>query len=264
MADMTWPEIERAAAGGAVVLLPTGIIEEHGPHLGLAVDTYIPYLISVMVRSRLEARGITGLVAPPYYWGISPGTAAFPGTFSVRRETMKAVIYDIIASLHGWGLDRVVAVNWHADYHHCRALLEAIAEARRDLGTDARCILTEADIRRLRLTGEEDYVLLHVGALPMAAPGRFVDLHAGSLETGIMQHYFPGQVDSETAKGLPPTELTYEDLRGLGRSDAETKKLIPQGYFGNPAGFDAEAARQYIEAIASDYADIIAEYVKGK
>ena len=120
MVDMTWPEIERAAADGAIVLLPTGIIEEHGPHLGLAVDTYIAYLIGVMARRELASRGITALIAPPCYWGVSQGTAVFPGTFSVRRETMKALVYDILASLHGWGFKRVFAVNWHADFQHCR------------------------------------------------------------------------------------------------------------------------------------------------
>jgi creatinine amidohydrolase len=262
MVDMTWPEIERAASGGAVVLLPTGIIEEHGPHLGLAVDTYVPYLISIMVRRELKTRGIEALIAPPCYWGVSAGTACFAGTFSVRPETMKAVIYDILASLHGWGLDTVFSINWHADYHHCRALLEAVREARRDMGTDTFCILTEADVRRLRLNGDEDYVLLYVGAPPMGTPGPFADLHAGSLETGIMRAYFPGQVKIEMAKQLPPTELTYRELGGLKGGD-ETRRLIPQGYFGNPAAFDEEAARRYVETVARDYTGIIADFVKG-
>ena len=97
----------------------------------------------------------------------------------------------------------------------------------------------------------------------MNASGRFVDLHAGSLETGVMAQYFPAQADVEMAKRLPATELTFEDLRGLGKSDAETKRLIPQGYFGDPAGYDTGAARQYIEATARSYAAAIAEYVAG-
>ena len=40
MVDMAWPEIEKAAQEGAIVLLPTGVIEEHGPHMGLAMDIY--------------------------------------------------------------------------------------------------------------------------------------------------------------------------------------------------------------------------------
>src|SRR4030042_1694763 len=131
MVDMSWPEIEEAAGKGAIVLLPVGIIEEHGPHMGLAVDTYIAYLMSVLAKHQLEAGVIPALIAPPYYWGASPSTGTFAGTFSVRKETMKAVIYDILVSLHRWGLNRVFTVNWHADYHHCRAILDAIKESRR-------------------------------------------------------------------------------------------------------------------------------------
>jgi creatinine amidohydrolase len=261
MVDMTWPEIEKAAGEGAIVLLPLGIIEEHGPHMGLAVDTYTAYLISVLARRELEGRGIATLIAPPYYWGISPGTSTFAGTFSVRKETMKAVTYDILASLQRWNFNRVFTVNWHADYHHCRVILEAVQEARRDTGIDACCVLTESDVRRLRLTGDEEYILTQP-ALPFPGmSGEYVDLHAGSLETGIMLHYFPEQVDAELAKKLKVTELTYDDLRGIGRSDEETRRLIPQGYFGDPARFDTEAARQYIEAFARSYADTIESYL---
>ena len=45
MVDMAWPEIEKAAQEGAIVLLPTGVIEEHGPHMGLAVDIYLAYIL---------------------------------------------------------------------------------------------------------------------------------------------------------------------------------------------------------------------------
>jgi creatinine amidohydrolase len=46
MVNMTWPEIEKAAEQAAMVLLPTGVIEEHGPHMGLGVDTLCSSLSS--------------------------------------------------------------------------------------------------------------------------------------------------------------------------------------------------------------------------
>jgi creatinine amidohydrolase len=263
MVDMTWPEIEKAAGKGAIVLLPAGIIEEHGPHMGLAVDIYIAYLVSVLARRELEARGITSLIAPPYYWGMSPSTGTFAGTFSVRKETMKAVIYDILASLRRWGLNRVFVINWHADYHHCLAILDAIKDARRETGINAICILTESDVLRLHLTDEEEYILVQKASPSQGNPKKYVDLHAGSLETGIMLQYFPKQVDAALAKRLKGTELTYDDLKGLGRSDEATRKLIPGGYFGDPSGYDTEAARQYIEAYSKSVADTIQKYLKG-
>ena len=42
---MTWPEIKEAAAQKRVALLPTGCIEDHGPHLPLDVDVLLPTTI---------------------------------------------------------------------------------------------------------------------------------------------------------------------------------------------------------------------------
>lgn len=262
MVAMNWPAIEKAAAQGAAVLLPIGIIEEHGPHLGLAVDTLIPHLLSILSKRNLESRGIEALVAPSFYWGISAGTAAFAGTFAVRPETMQAGIVDILASLKKWNFTHVFVINWHLDYRHCRVILEALQEARRATRVDARNVLLPSDLRRLKLSGGEDFILVQKAPPPEKPPGKYADYHAGSLETGIMLAFFPEYVDAALARKLEPTRLTVYDLQGLGRGDAETRKLIPQGYFGDPAGFDIEFARQFIEASAVDIADTIADYLK--
>lgn len=264
MVDMTWPEIEAAAKKGAIVLLPIGIIEEHGPHMGLAVDTYAAYLISVLVKHELESRGINSLIAPPQYWGVSPATWVFPGTFSIRAETLKAVICDILASLKRWKLNKVFVINWHADMKHCQAILEAVKEARRDMAVEAFYLAREFDIRRLRLTGEEEYILKYQPPPVMEIIGKYVDIHAGSMETAVMMKYFPKHVKTALAKKLPPTEITLEDLKNLGKSDEATRKMIPDGYFGNPAGYNIGAAEKHIKAYVKATADCIKGYLKNK
>jgi creatinine amidohydrolase len=264
MVAMAWPAIEKAAGRGAIVLLPLGIIEEHGPHLGLAVDTLAAHLLSVLAKRELEARGVETLVAPPSYWGVSRGTANFAGTFSVRPETMKSIIADVLSSLKSWNFRRIFVINWHADYHHCRAILEALQAACQGREMDARCILLPSDVRRFRLDGDEDYVL--VRKAPPAEPpsGEYVDYHAGSLETGIALAYFPEYADAALANKLEPTRLTSEDLKGLGRSDEETRRLIPGGYFGAPSRHDVEFARRFMEASARDIVDTIESYLKSR
>jgi creatinine amidohydrolase len=262
MVGMAWPAIEKAAARGAIVIFPIGIIEEHGPHLGLAVDTLVPHLLSILTKHELARRGVAALIAPAFYWGISRGTAAFPGTFSMRPETVQGAIQDIISSLKSWNFSRVFVINWHADYHHCRTILAALQEARRTGGVDARCVLSPSEVRRFRLSGDENYIVVRKVPPPEGKPGKYIDYHAGSLETGIMLAYFPEYVDAAVAKKLEPTRLTDEDLKALGKSDEETRKLIPGGYFGDPAGFDVASARRFIEASARDIADTIENYLK--
>ena len=260
MVDMTWSAIDAAAKRGAIVLLPIGIIEEHGPHLGLGVDLYSAYLVTVKVKNRLAELGVEALIAPPHYWGISRATAVFAGTFSVSPETMKGLIVDIIINLRNWGFQKVFTVNWHADTEHCRVLLDAIREAREETGLDARYVVTEADLRRLRLTGEESAILVQRDAPPLdSSHGPYADVHAGSMETAVMVKYFPEGIDTDFVKGLEGTKLTWKDLGGLGRSEEETRRLIPDGYFGNPAGYDTKAAEEYIDAIVESYARSLKE-----
>ena len=264
MVDMAWPEIEAAAKQGAIVLLPTGIIEEHGPHMGLAVDTYSAYLIARLVKHELEKRGTKSLIAPLPYWGVSAATSVFPGTFSVRPETLKALIYDILASLHSWNFNKVFVIHWHGDVQHCLSILDATKDGRRDMGIDARNILTGDDLLRLHLTGSEEHILLQKGQHMVGSSEKYVDIHAGSMETAVMMKYFPKHVKADLTKKLKRTELTFTDLKGLGKSEAETRKLIPQGYFGNPAGYDTKAAEKLIRDDVVSAADCIEEYLKSK
>ncbi len=262
MVDMPWPQIEAAAGRGAAVLLPVGIIEEHGPHLGLGVDTYSAYLVAVQTKQALAERGVEALVAPPQYWGISPATGIFGGTFTVRPETMKALIIDIIADLAGWGFTKVFTVNWHADLLHVRTLYEAVVEARRTSGADVRFIASGFDLRRLRLAGDEEAVLVQQNAPGIdVGTGPYLDVHAGSMETAVMMRFFPDGLDPDYIRGLEATKLTGEDLRDLGTSEELTRALIPDGYFGDPAAYDTAKAEEYVRAVVASYADTIGGYL---
>ena len=263
MVDMKWPAVEKAAEQGAVALLPTGVIEEHGPHMGLGVDTYCSYLVCRETRRALEGKGIKTLIAPPYYWGINSATGAFPGSFTVRKETMKALLYDIFASLRRWGITYAFNINWHGDYDHNIAILEAVIKARDETGIRAYCILREFDARRFGLTGQEPHVIIQKDPPQEGPPPRFLEIHAESTETGIMLHYFPDQVDVAIAKKLKSTDLTFDDLMVWRQGWSDARKVTPLGYFGDPASFDEEAAKSLIEDHAEDTADLIEAFLKG-
>jgi creatinine amidohydrolase len=261
--DMAWPQVEKAAREGAIVLFPIGVIEEHGPHMGLGIDTYMAYLKCKLVRRELEAKEIKTVMAPPFYWGINSNTGSFPGSFSVRKETMKAVLYDIMACFRRWGFNYVFVINNHGDTEHNLTLLDAVKEARIEIGIRAYYVLSEFDAKvRFRLTGREQHVLLIPTPVTGEPPPKYLDIHAGGWETGVIVHYFPDQVDVELAKKLKPTTLTLQDIMGWEWSDA--RRLTPLGYVGDPASFDPEVSRQRTESSAKGMADLIENFLKGK
>jgi creatinine amidohydrolase len=245
MVDMSWPDVEKAAEQGAIILLPTAVIEEHGPHMSCGIDTYGAYLVCKLTRRELESRGIKTLIAPPFYWGINGTTHVFPGTFTVRKETMKALLHDILSSLKSWGFKDIFNLNFHGDGQHCITILESIVDARETLGLNARCVLSEMELIRLGLSGNEPFVVARNSPPSDEQPQEFLDIHAGADETGIVAAFFPEQVDTDLARALEPTRITYSEVADW-LTDA--RRVTPLGYLGDPAGFDADEAREYIEA----------------
>ncbi|MEI9478916.1 MAG: creatininase family protein [Deltaproteobacteria bacterium] len=262
MADMTYVQIEKAAEEKSVVLLPVGVIEEHGPHLPLGVDVYGSYLIAKMVRAELNRKGIGSLIAPPFYWGMNNCTASFAGSFTAREETMINLVWDIMTSLKRWGFENVFIMNHHYDEAQNRALKTALQKARLDTGIRAYWVLDDFLAKRFGFTGKESYLLIHKA--PPIPPSQFLEIHADSYETSFMLHYFTDLVDVEAMKSLRPTNVTVQDLKVWRRGWEEARKITPQGFLGDPASASPERGREEIEAYGKRAADLIERFLQGR
>ena len=252
MVDMTWVEIKKLAEEDAVVLLPLGVVEEHGPQLSLGTDTYLVYSKCVLIRDILESKGKRAVIAPPFYWGINQATGAFPGCFTSRAETVKAMIYDIMQSLKNFGFSNVFGVNHHGDKAHGRVLIEAFAEAGAQLGMNARYVLEHRLREAYGLNGTERYISF-LGPEVVETPDTgFFDIHAGAVETAQMLAYYPEQVNLALAEALPPLVLEPEDIKRWMEGGRQTPELTPDGYLGQPSRYDKVIVQfeKYAEGIA--------------
>ena len=92
IAACRWPDIQRLGQGHAVALLPTDPLEEHGPTMPVCVDVLFSYVLAQHVAELLDDRNRKAIVSPPVYWGIANATAAYPGTFSLRKDTLKQLV----------------------------------------------------------------------------------------------------------------------------------------------------------------------------
>lgn len=108
--EMTWPDVRVAVESGrTTVVVAVGAVEQHGPHLPLLVDAVRGDRLAVEVARRLG----DALVAPTIRIGCSEHHMAFPGTISVRRNTLEAVCLDYAVSLARHGFTRVCFVPSH-------------------------------------------------------------------------------------------------------------------------------------------------------
>ena len=111
--DMTWKEVDDLLAVTDTVIVPVGSTEQHGPHLPLAADTI---QVVEMVRQTvacLAEEGITVLGGPVIPFGVAPYHMPFPGTISLRSDTLKVLIKDVCFSLYQHGFRRFVLLMGH-------------------------------------------------------------------------------------------------------------------------------------------------------
>ena len=97
-------------------MVPIGSTEQHA-YLSLGVDLVLAERGAVEAA---EPLGIPGFRVMPS--GIAPYFAAFPGTMSLRVETLLAVARDLIASAHRSGFRRILIVNGHGGNQAVEAL----------------------------------------------------------------------------------------------------------------------------------------------
>ena len=108
--ELTWTEIEKRKDQVQVVVIPVGSTEQHGPHLCESTDSTRAYKFSLRVAQTLYPRV---LVAPCIQVGISAHHLDFPGTITLRPQTLVDTIVDYVTSLRHHGFTKFFIINAH-------------------------------------------------------------------------------------------------------------------------------------------------------
>src|SRR5207249_9454421 len=101
--DMTWFDVQELLKRQKTILVPTGSIEQHGPHLPLNSDVVAPLEVSIRVAKKLGT-----VVAPPIRPGLSAHHLPFPGTITLHSQTFIDLMKDYARSLASHGFDPIV------------------------------------------------------------------------------------------------------------------------------------------------------------
>jgi len=260
MADMNWTNIEHLVTQNALVLLPLGVIEEHGPQLCLGTDIYTAHIHSLFIKERIEESGLKVAIAPPFYWGICQSTGSFIGSFKIRKETAKALLFDIVASLAEFGFKNIFGINAHGDINHQVAIIEAFKEASEQLQVNACFPFPQHLLTHYGLNGNEPYICPVRSQTICVSSSKFPDVHAGDIETATMHHFYPHLTDVERAQSLPPVELG-DDKIWTWLLGGHTESLSPNGYLGAPADYEGVEVIHNINDIADRVSEAILKHM---
>lgn len=214
LAHLTWPEVP----AHALVLVPVGSLEQHGPHLPLDVDTVIA---AAVAHRAAFALGDDTLVAPPVAFGASGEHQDFPGTVSAGTEALDRYLTELGRSLGTW-CRRIVFVNGHGG--NVDALRSAVGLLRRE-GRDAAWIV--------------------------CAHG---DIHAGRRETSLILHLDPARVRADRMQAGPLNALS--ELLPAMRAGG-VRAVSASGVIGDPRGASAEEGALILKRLVDDAVRLI-------
>lgn len=260
MANMTFPEIVQAAADNAIVLWGMGVIEEHGPHLPLATDVYLPSVTLRKVRVSLKEKNIPSVIMPPFYWGVNHITGLFPGSFEVRPEIMVELLVDIIKSLKKDGFRRLFCISGHGDTPHNLAIIKGLERGELEANVETVFVGATSFFKRIGANLDDRHILATATEFNHAP--KYFDIHAGESETSAMLGFYPDLVRTEILPDLEPTNFVIDDMVEWRKGREHTLRKTPEGYIGDPGSASADYGIKIVTETAELIANAIASRVR--
>jgi len=244
ISEMSWVDIQKALDRGfSTVVFAVGSNEQHGPHLPTSTDSLIGEVLANKVTRKLG----NALQAPSINMGCSEHHMAFPGTISLKPETLKSLIRDYCVSLARHGFKNIVILPSHGG--NFDAVREVVNELNQSLGEVN--VVAYTDLKSL-LRFLSEFSLEH--GIPPSESG----VHAGESETSMVLATRRDLVDMEHAEA--GFVGSFEDKIDLMRSQG-IKALTKNGVLGDPRKGEAKKGEEYLELWAEKMVDFIRRQV---
>jgi creatinine amidohydrolase len=180
--ELTMPAFIEGLNKTRTIIVPFGVVEEHGQHLPLGTDTIHAYELA---KETSKHRPL--FIAPPVWYGLCRSTSQHAGTITISGDTLKRLTVELTTSLYNQGLKNFVLLSGHAGGTHMAALTDA-----------GEAILSKLEESRVAVLSETEN-----------------DSHAGEVETSLMLHLRPAHIDGTSPEEYPsfPTPILARDKK---------------------------------------------------
>jgi creatinine amidohydrolase len=253
-ADLTTTDFAKLALDRSIAVLPVAATEQHGPHLPLSVDTDLVDGVVAASVPHLPA-DLPVLFLPTQAVGFSPEHARFPGTLTLKTETIVRLWTDIGESVAASGVRKLVLFNAHGGQISVMDLVARDLRARLDM------LVYSVSWFNLPLHDAQGQ---NVYALFSPEEHRF-GVHAGDVETSMMRALRPELVRMDAAQNFRSTSQDRAerfDILGNGRSAKlawQMQDYNLHGAAGNAAAATAEKGQALLDAAGRALAQLLVE-----
>ncbi len=247
MPDVEWanlraPELRDLAATDAIVLVPVGSVEQHGPHLPVKVDALLSGEIALRAARSASARA--PVVVTPCLWaGLAEHHMTLGGTITLDFSTFSALVGCVVRSLVRQGFRRILLLNGHGGNENALRVITG------ELTTELSIPLVACSYWDI---SKEPFAEILERQVTVR--------HAGEAETSMLLALNPELVDrTKLSEAKGPSSPELEDLVGAGayrwRSLASRTK---SGVIGEAESATAEKGEALLNAASRKLAELIA------
>jgi creatinine amidohydrolase len=229
----------------AILLLPLGATEQHGPHLPAETDAIIAEALARR-SAALVADEIEVEVLPVEPVGYSPEHLDWPQTRSLPYGEAIERWISLGAAANARGIRRLVMLNAHGGNS---PLMTVVA--------------TELRVRHRMLAVATSWTRFAYPAELVPTRERSLGIHGGLVETSVMLSLRPDLVDMSKARDFPSRQAAFErdftHLRAYGPHAFGWKMgdLSPDGVVGDAAGATAATGEALLANAAEGIADLL-------
>jgi creatinine amidohydrolase len=220
--DLNWFDVENYLKNDDRLMLVLGACEQHG-YLSLLTDANIP---RAYADAASQQSGV--LVAPTLNFGASPYFLAYPGTISLRIETLMNLVEDMVRSVYPQGFKRLLILNGHSGNEPVRGRMFELASE-------------FADLRIAWYTWWQSHSVEAIAQKYELKPH-----HAGWLEA----------FQFNRVADLPDGEKTPPHVPGL-MGASEAREVYGDGVFGGRYRVDDAIMDELFEACVADVSQML-------
>lgn len=247
--ELTWQMVDIYLKKNDIVIIPSGSTEEHGPAGPLGVDAYASIALS---EDAAKKSGV--LVAPPLWYGDSSHHSGFPGTLTIKPETLIALIKDISKNLAKNGFKKIIIINGNK-----MANLPALNIAAKELH--------EYELPNVFFAIIDPWKIAKKVSAKVKSTNEH---HAGELEISQVWYKYPHLIQKDK---LTKGKVNFEDIFSKYSNDdlfgpsgeiidipwnsREQKAFAPDGSFSSSIGASIEKGKAYHEYMV----DVIVDFI---
>ena len=167
---------EKLAEKNAVVMIPMGAVEQHGPHLPVATDTILAQWIAERAAKEMLDKGIPVVIAPAFVIANSMHHMHFSGSLSLTPGTFIQVLKEQCRAIAVQGFRKIAIINGHGG--NTAPIDVALIDINQELGFPVYNVPYTAGVDESPFLDKQNYMI-----------------HSGEVETSLILAYDESLVD---------------------------------------------------------------------